>query len=538
MKPVVLLVDDEVSIVKAMRRALRSEGYELCLAGNGQEALKTLGERNIDVIVSDYRMPGMSGTELLTEVRNRHPSTIRIMLTGEADLQAVIAAINDGAIYKFLTKPWCNDNLRATLKEACTKATQEHTSTLEASSHANFCNQMLGLAGPAAIVVLELRNPGILRLLSSTQLKLFEVEIEQVVERSLALLTRVVQLEDAHFAFGAGITEKDIWQSLMRELERPIDLGGQIVSPRFALGVAPCDAGLNAITVQEYLRDALIAVSASSFAGEVTVFSSGIEDSLQERHSLEQDMQHGLKRDEFYVQLQPQVNAQDEKIEAVETLCRWRHATRGVVSPLKFIDLAERNGFIHELGAWVIDQSFRILEDLKELGFDGLRVSVNVSPRQFCHSEWVDAALAFAAKTQRPELLELEITESTVMDDPERAIRVMNHLKEAGFCLAMDDFGTGQSSLALLNQLPVDALKFDRSLVSNITTNARSRTLFTRLLEMTHELGVKSIVEGVETREQVELCREVGCHLIQGFYFYRPMEVGDFYEHLGRKSDG
>ena len=114
----------------------------------------------------------------------------------------------------------------------------------------------------------------------------------------------------------------------------------------------------------------------------------------------------------------------------------------------------------------------------------------------------------------------------------------MQQLKDAGFCLAMGDFGTGQSSLALLNQLPVDALKFDRSLVKNITTNLRSRTLFTRLLEMTHELGVKSVVEGVETQEQIELCQSVGCNLIQGFAFFRPMDVPTFCDQLTQDRHG
>ncbi|MEM9743728.1 MAG: EAL domain-containing protein [Pseudomonadota bacterium] len=538
----VLLVDDEPSIVNALRRALRTEGYELRTAASGQEALAVLASQSVDVVVSDYRMPGMTGTELLSAVRQRYPETVRLMLTGEADMQAVIEAINEGAIYKFLTKPWCNDTLRSTLKEACASAVSFKQPQIETSPHADFCVQLTQLSEAAQIVVLELRNPSVLRLLSGYQVAQLLVELEAIAARSLRLLSPVRQLDDAQFVFAAtvpanrnGDGDADAEaQAFLRELARPMSVREQVISPRFAMGIADIAQDAGALDAQEALKAALVAVTATGFSGELTRFSSEIERSLAERHALESDMTKGLERNEFYVQVQPQVNAQTLKIEGAETLCRWRHPVLGVVSPLKFIDLAEQNGFIHELGSWVIRESWSLVDRLAELGEADLRISANVSPRQFAHDGWVDEALACVGDGSRARLLELEITESTVMDDPGRAIAVMHRLKESGFSLAMDDFGTGQSSLSLLNQLPVDSLKFDRSLVRDVTSNARSRTLFTRLIEMTQELGVKSVVEGVETQDQIELCQSIGCDLIQGFAFYRPLDVSDFLDEVRR----
>lgn len=237
-------------------------------------------------------------------------------------------------------------------------------------------------------------------------------------------------------------------------------------------------------------------------------------------------MRLALPRNEFFLELQPQVSSLDHSIRGIESLCRWLHPSKGKISPEIFIDLAEQTGFINRLGRWVVEQGCATLNELNKLGIRDIRLSVNVSPRQFSQRAWVDSVLSFL-DTQEigADQLELEITESSVMENAEHALKIISELSERGVRIAMDDFGTGHSSLGQINKLPIDVLKLDRSLIIDVESNQRSRSLLRNLLSLAHDLGFETIAEGVETAGQADLCRQYGCDLIQGYYFYKPMTI-------------
>ncbi len=525
-----LLVDDQPEVAAAICRALQHEGFDIAVADNAADALEVLARQPVDVIVSDHDMPDDSGALLLAQVRDQYPDIVRVMLSGQTDMDAVVQAVNSGAIDKFLPKPWSNDTLRSMLREAAARANERGASNIETSPHATLCHQMFKLQRAARLVVLEVRNSSVNRLMTMRQQLELMQEISRRAETHLgALLIPVQALEETVFAFAAEQGPHQALQELLHVLCQPFALSGQLTSLSLAAGYVDMPCVEDALETQRWLRDALVAVTATAYAGEVTAYSQDVQEDLHERHSLERDMGLALARGEFFLQLQPQVSGATLAIEGAESLCRWQHPRRGLIAPQRFIDLAERNGFIHELGIWVIRQTCAVLADLAAEGVADIKLAVNVSPRQFALTDWIDVVAEILAEGAfDPAMLEFEITESTVMADPEHARRVIERLKGLGLAIAMDDFGTGHSSLALLKELPVDVLKFDRALVRGIEDDDKSRKLFKRLVEMSQDLGVSSVAEGVETPSEAQFCRDLGCHLLQGFAFYRPLDERDF----------
>lgn len=525
-----LLVDDEPNVPKSIRRALRSEGYQFHIASNGAEALDLLKNQPVDVILSDHRMPGMTGSELLTHVTQLYPDIVNVMLSGQADMSAVIDAVNDGNIYKFLHKPWTNDALRATVAEAADIAKQRQSSgRAEIQSQHQFCQSIPAELhrDPMCLVLLETRNASELR--TQNDFNEFQTELvailQECCETHLGKATvPLQQLEgnlfaSVHLRFEATKTE-----ALFLELGRQLATFAHL-RPTLALGYSDLSS-----EADNSFKDALNALTAS-LPGQATKYSKSIGKRLHLRQSLEADMRFALPRKEFFLELQPQVACENKTIRGVESLCRWLHPTQGKISPEVFIDLAEQTGFINRLGLWIVQQGCETLKQLRADGIHDVRLSVNVSPRQFSQRAWVDSVLAFLEQQEvAPHDLELEITESSIMENASHALTIISELRERGVRIAMDDFGTGHSSLGQINQLPIDVLKLDRSLIVDIESNERSRFLLKNMLSLAHDLGMETIAEGVETAAQVELCTQYGCDLIQGYFFYKPMAVDDFKE--------
>jgi EAL domain-containing protein (putative c-di-GMP-specific phosphodiesterase class I) len=208
---------------------------------------------------------------------------------------------------------------------------------------------------------------------------------------------------------------------------------------------------------------------------------------------------------------------------AVEALVRWEHPTRGLVMPEDFIALAEETGLIVDLGAWVLHEACRQWCDWNADRIVVPRVSVNLSARQLGQPDLVDTVASALAETGTdPGSLSLEITESTVVEDLESALSALHALKAQGVSISLDDFGTGYASLSLLKRLPVDVLKVDRSFVSGLGRDPQDAAIVSAVIRLAGELGLTTIAEGVETAEQVEVLRAIGCLYAQGFYFARP----------------
>ncbi|MEP0891193.1 EAL domain-containing protein [Leptolyngbya sp. PL-A3] len=252
-------------------------------------------------------------------------------------------------------------------------------------------------------------------------------------------------------------------------------------------------------------------------------YSPEITAQLQERLTLENELHGALERNEMEVHYQPLVNLQTGEITATEALLRWKHPTLGLVSPTKFIPIAESSGLIVSLGEWVLRTACAQNRAWQLAGFPPLRISVNLSARQFEQPNLVEQIKQILVETGlQPCYLELEVTESSLMVDIKQSIETLEQLRELGVFLALDDFGTGYSSLNYLKQFPVDMLKIDRSFVQDVPFNPDSIAVTNAIIALGKSLQLKITAEGLETQEQLNYLRMQGCHEGQGFYFSRP----------------
>ncbi|HSB23343.1 MAG TPA: EAL domain-containing protein [Burkholderiaceae bacterium] len=251
---------------------------------------------------------------------------------------------------------------------------------------------------------------------------------------------------------------------------------------------------------------------------------------------LENALRTALERKrEFSLCYQPRVNVETGRIVSVETLMRWFHPEFGLVPPAQFIPLAEETGLILAIGKWVLRTACAQCMAWQHDGLPPVRVSVNLSPRQLGDPELVAAVRDVLAETGlQPDLLELEVTESSVMHNVERALEVLSALKDLGVRLAIDDFGTGYSSLAQLKRFPIDTLKVDRSFIRELPSDSEDKAIAEAIIAMGKTLSLTVVAEGVETREQQDFLRERACDQMQGFYFSRPVAADDFARLLRR----
>ncbi|MFC1685004.1 EAL domain-containing protein [Pseudomonadota bacterium] len=259
-------------------------------------------------------------------------------------------------------------------------------------------------------------------------------------------------------------------------------------------------------------------------------FTDELQATIKRRLLLEKELRIGLSLDNgLALHYQPKVNMQTGLIVGMEALLRWNHPTLGSISPAEIIPIAEDTGLIVPLGEWVLHQACSQNATWIRNGHTPLRVAVNLSNRQFEQKDIAERIQGILKNNGLdPEHLELEITESMVMRDTDKAITTLNRLRRLGIQIAMDDFGTGYSSLSYLKQLPIHSLKIDKSFVDDIGMSDDAATIASTIISMAGRLGLKVVAEGIETKEQMEFLRDEGCDEMQGYYYSRPLPAGDF----------
>jgi diguanylate cyclase (GGDEF)-like protein/PAS domain S-box-containing protein len=312
-------------------------------------------------------------------------------------------------------------------------------------------------------------------------------------------------------------------ERLAASLAQPMDLQGHQVRVSTSIGIAM--AGPESANAADLIRNADIAMYRAKSRGRASyeVFASGMHGRAVQRLAIEQDMRPAMGRDEFRVYYQPLVDARSRRITGFEALARWQHPTRGLVGPDLFIGVAEETGFILTLGAWVLGEACRQLAEWREVYGAHLKVSVNLSARQLSDPGLVDYIDSTLKSTGlEPGALLLEITESVLMANVEASFQTLEAIKTLGVGVTVDDFGTGYSSLAYLTQVPLDFLKIDRSFVAQLEHDEKSSVLASTVINLAHNLGVRTVAEGVETEGQANILRALGCDLLQGFLFGRP----------------
>ena len=253
-----------------------------------------------------------------------------------------------------------------------------------------------------------------------------------------------------------------------------------------------------------------------------------------ERQSLENGLRHAMERQEFVLHYQPKMNLETGAIIGVEALIRWHHPQRGLVPPAQFIPIAEECGFIVPIGRWVLREACRQARAWQDAGLPPMRIAINVSAVELRAKDFVAGVRAILAETGlEPRYLELELTETFLMQDSKSTAAVLQALKDMGVQLALDDFGTGYSSLSYLKRFPIDTLKIDRSFVRDLTTDADDASIVSAVISMGKSLHMRVVAEGVETREQLAFLQEQSCPEGQGYYFSRPVVAEEFPQLLG-----
>ena len=264
-------------------------------------------------------------------------------------------------------------------------------------------------------------------------------------------------------------------------------------------------------------------------------YSTEITEKANERRSMEADLHKALENHQLRLHFQPQVDIGSGQVTGMEALVRWRHPKRGLVEPGKFIPLAEENDLIIAIDAWVIEQACRQTRAWHDAGYEGLRVSVNISARQFNQPALADSiADACQRANLQPEFLTVELTESLVMEDLDRTASLLQEIKNIGVAIAIDDFGTGYSSLAYLKRFPIHELKVDRSFVADVPGNGEDTAIFKAVVAMAYALDLHVVAEGVESSEQLEFLRGLKCDTVQGLLVGAPLRDSEFVSFLNQ----
>ncbi len=340
----------------------------------------------------------------------------------------------------------------------------------------------------------------------------------------------VVALESLSSIEQEAATQAEmIAEKIRAELSLPYQLGSVDHYSSPSIGVSLYRGHQN--NLDEVLKQADLAMYHAKTSGRnmVCFFDPGMQAKMEQRAELEKDLRAAVRMGQLVLYYQMQVD-DGGRILGAEALIRWHHPQRGVISPAEFIPLAEEIGMIIPIGDWVIEQACEQLK-LWELDpvMSKMRISVNVSPRQLSQPYFVEQVLDAIEKTGiRPSKLKLELTESFILNDVDDAIEKMQELQKMGVRFAMDDFGTGYSSLAYLKRLPLEQIKIDRSFVNDIGRDRSSSVMVRTIINIAGNFGLEVVAEGVESDEQLAFLRQYGCNKFQGYFFGRPVPVGEF----------
>jgi len=325
----------------------------------------------------------------------------------------------------------------------------------------------------------------------------------------------------------------DIANKIIDAVSQPINLHDNELFVGASIGVSiyPDDGENAQILIRN--ADAAMYHAKDNGRGNCQFFSEEINQRNQERHLIEKNLRQAIKNEEFELYYQPQIDISSEKIIGAEALIRWNDPQKGLISPLDFIPIAEENGMILEIGNWVFKQTCRYLRRCIDSEKTVDRIAINLSAVQFKDEGLVDMIESVLKQENIPSnRIELEITESAIMENADEAIKILERLSALDIKISIDDFGTGYSSLAYLKKFPVDKLKIDREFIKNLPDNNDDIVLTTTMIKLANSLGIDVLAEGAETKEQVEFLEKKGCQYVQGYYYSKPLPEDEFYKYL------
>lgn len=549
----VLVVDDEPNFLAAVRRGLRGR-FDVTTVESGEEALRAIAEAGpFSVVLCDMQMPRMNGIETLRRIRELTPDTVRMMLTGNADQGTAVEAINEGRVYRFLSKP-CPTEMLAQAIDSAIKVYQD--AAAERAAHerlrrlsdydflTDLPNRVL-MAAKVDQAMRESARAGRRLALLMVDLDRFTVVnealgyacgdelLKQIADRLLSGVraTDVVSRlgGDVFLVLADDITAVDnattIAETLLRRLRQPYRLEAHLVDVTASIGIVtfPEDGA----SLDELLKNAETAIRAAKSGGGDTLATYAPEMSRRSRSRLwlQTGLKNALQTGALQLFFQPQFELPSRRLIGCEALVRWHH-DGGMIPPADFIPVAEESGLIVPLGDWIVAEAIRSAAIIQR--WRPVSVAINLSPIQLRQPGLAGRIAELAAGHQVPvERLEFEVTEGVLMDGS-GGLATLARLRQAGAALSIDDFGTGYSNLAYLKRFRVDKLKIDRTFVEDITANPESEAIARAIIGMARSLGIRTIAEGVETDDQLDALYRMGCQEIQGFLLGRPVCLEEF----------
>jgi diguanylate cyclase (GGDEF)-like protein len=563
----ILVIEDERSIRINLLKLLSAEGFQAIGAENGSCGVQLARREQPDVIICDILMPILDGYGVLKALQ-QDPTTATIpfiFLTAKADRADWRQAMTLGAD-DYLTKPFTRAELLeaiATRLQKKASLAQRHSLELEQTqaqldyllryNHlTNLPNQVLleerfnqlltqGNTRQRRIPLLSVGFEQLKRLhntLGPTSGDLLLKAIAERLQNCVSPLDTIAHLGAAQFVIlltpntHRGQVAK-IAETLIEAFSSPLPVDVHELFLTARIGIA--FFGRDGRDIDTLIKHASAAREEAQKLGKTPYqfYLASIGTQSQEELLLELELRQALERQEFQVYYQPKVNLRTGEVEGAEALVRWLHPERGFISPSEFIPLAEKTGFIIPLGEWILKTACVQAQGWQTAGLPPIRIAVNLSGHQFSQPHLGELIVEILTETGLdPRYLELELTESTVMENPEVAIATLSELKSLGIQISIDDFGTGYSSLSYLGQLPFDILKIDRSFVSSLTQDAKNAAITTAILQMAQSLNLKVVAEGVETEAELAFFYGHQCDQIQGYWFSPPLSAPAFEEVL------
>ncbi len=586
-RPRILIADDELGIRDILKQLL-DENYDCTDVCSAEEALALLRAENFDLILSDIMMGSLSGLDMVPQALELAPDTVIVMISGERAIDSAIRAMHVGA-FDYITKPFDLQHVevavsRALEHQSLRRAKRLHDEHLEELVEARTSQLSQANAALRQEIIARRRAEEEANYLAYfdplTDLpnhKLFKARLTHALigaqqhGRKIAMLSlsidRFKKINDTlGYAAGEQLLraiakrlnnrmreddalarfDSDVFSLLLtriggaddavgeaadiqKVLHSPFSLGGQDIylTASIGIGIYPEDGTDSEILLQN--AGAALFDAKRQGGNNYQFYAPEMNETALSRLALECDLRRALEREEFALHYQPQVSAESGQISGMEALVRWHHPERGMVSPAEFIPLAEDTGLIVPLGEWVLRSACAQNKAWQDAGYEPLRVAVNISARQFEQPNFVELVAQVLKETGlSADYLELELTESSVMKNPEVTYETLTVLRSTGIEISIDDFGTGYSSLSYLNRFPLNKLKIDQSFVRGIITRQNDAAIVRAVITLARSLELKVIAEGVETEAQLTFLHLLGCDEMQGYLFSKPITPEDF----------
>ena len=563
----ILLIEDEELIRNSLVKMLKAEGFEAIGAENGSVGVYFARTAKPDLIVCDLMMPELDGYGVLNILQqDRNTAGIPfICLTAQNDRASQRQVMELGA-NDYLTKPFSPEELLGTITTQLSKQQRlkQQNSLIVKQAIIDFNNQIYynGLTSLPNRKLLQERFQEIIsqdnhqsdllavavlsldkldRFKDSLGIDCVDLLLQEAIERTESLVGEediVVRLNNEQLALILSASNNNsqiqkIATIVLEKIAEPLELLEYEVSISASMGIALYPQ--HGRDFDQLLKAASAASRVSSQQGgnRCELYKEAIQLKSKDRLILELSLRQAIEKNQFIAYYQPQLNLQTGKIVSAEALIRWQHPEKGRLSPIEFIPIAEETGLILAIDEWMLETACQQAKRLKTVGLN-CTIAVNLSALQFQREDLSHRIAQILEQTGlNPHYLELEITESALVENAEAASAILRDLKALGIQISLDDFGTGYSSLSYLQEFPFDTLKIDRCFVQDLPQNSKNAAIIKAIVQMAASLNLKLVAEGVETEAEQEFLRENHCNLIQGYWFSPPVTAAKLENLLG-----